>query len=552
MTIDIPIITTFSNKGAKAAQASMFDIENAAKKMGGALAGAFAIDNVIAFGKQSVAAFVAEDKAAKILGQTLKNLGLGFQTNGLNDYIVQLSEATGVSKDQLRPALESLLRITGDSATAQDLLNLSMNISTGTSRDLTTVAGALSKAYGGQMTALSRLGTGLTAAQLKSKDFGTIYDQLNAMFAGQATTAANSAAGAIDRISIAAGDAKEIIGNGLVSALDALNTHHTGVDAVQSAMKNTAQYVADTVDGIARMIANLEKIKLTDHSNWFSRTLHDMFSNPVQLIPVVGSYLSAANSVGATARKNAALANQPIAGLPDYSNLVSGNQSKGRALAAAAASAKAAADQLKATQALAKAAADKLKLDKAASVFNIQGIEIAAALKGKISDQDRIRLELQQAILDKNADKAAALQDQLDKSIAANKALSDQINAIKAVSSPFDALIQGAKDSLAAVLALQAAMAQGSAVGTDGSTSPTMTGQYPTYNTGSLSLSASDMPSQAAPTAGQVATYNIAINAGTVVDHQTLVQMLQDQITQNAASGTQPLWVRQALPAGAL
>ena len=552
MAIDIPIVTTFSNKGAKSAISSMLDIENAAKKMGTALIGAFAVGNVIAFGKQSVAAFVAEDKAAKTLGQTLKNLGLGFQTNGLNDYIVQLADATGVTKDQLRPALESLLRVTGDSSTAQDLLNLSMNISAGTGRDLTTVAGALSKAYGGQMTALSRLGTGLTAAQLKSKDFGTIYEQLNALFAGQATTAANSAAGALDRIAIAAGDAKEIIGNGLITALDSLNSHHTGVDAVQSAMKGTAQYVADTVAGIALMIAKLESIKLTDHSNPFSRASKNAFGNLVQDIPVIGSWIAFFNSAGAQARKKAALANQPIAGLPNYSDLLAGNESKGKALAIQAASAKAAADQLKATQALAKAAADKLKLDKAASVFNIQGIEIAAALKGKISDQDRIRLELQQAILDKNADKAASLQNQLENSIAANKALSDQIDAIKTATNPFTALLQGAKDSLAAVLALQSALLMGSITGTDGSTSPTVTGHVPTYSSGTASFGATDMPSQAGATVAQAATYNIAINAGTVVDHTTLVQMLQDQITQNGASGIQPLWVRNALPAGAL
>ncbi|MEI6680554.1 MAG: hypothetical protein WCL21_18240 [Mariniphaga sp.] len=546
MAIDIPIITTFNNTGAKQATQSLTGLESVAKKLGEAMVGAFAVSKLYGFAKSSISAFTEEDKAAKTLGQTLKNLGLASSTNSFNDYVVKLSEATGVSRDQLRPALESLLRATGDSTTSQDLLNLSMNISAGTGKDLTLVAGALAKAYGGSTTALTRLGTGLTTAQLKSKDFHTIYEELNTLFAGQATIAANSAAGAIDRISIAATDAKETIGNGLISAIENLNTNHTGVDAVQSAFKGISQYIADSVDGISILISKMATLaSASEKSNPLWNAAKKMlFTNPI---------LDGLSNLGSSDRRKKEAA--AAAAAPAW-HFYDGWQGKSTAAAiaakAAAASAKAAADQLKAQQALARAAADKLKLDKAASVFNIQGIEIAAALKGKISDQDRIRLELQQAILDKNADKAAALQAQLENSIAANKALAEQINSIKAVASPFDALIQGAKDSLAAVVAIQNALLMGSITGTDGSTSPTMSGRIPTYNTGSLSLPATDMPSQAGATAAQSATYNIAINAGTVVDHQTLVQMLQDQITQNAASGTQPLWVRQALPAGAL
>jgi hypothetical protein len=44
----------------------------------------------------------------------------------------------------------------------------------------------------------------------------------------------------------------------------------------------------------------------------------------------------------------------------------------------------------------------QLKLAKAKSIFDIQKIQIEAALKGKISEEDRIRLKLMQAIEDEN------------------------------------------------------------------------------------------------------------------------------------------------------
>ena len=61
------------------------------------------------------------------------------------------------------------------------------------------------------------------------------------------------------------------------------------------------------------------------------------------------------------------------------------------------------------------AAANKAKLDKAAAVFELQKIQIAAALKGKISEEEKTRLLLMQAIEDGNAEKAEILQKKLEK-----------------------------------------------------------------------------------------------------------------------------------------
>jgi hypothetical protein len=114
-------------------------------------------------------------------------------------------------------------------------------------------------------------------------------------------------------------------------------------------------------------------------------------------------------------------------------------------LLAARAAAKAAAAKLAAEKAAAAAkikadklaAANKAKLDKAAAVFELQKIQIAAALKGKITDEERTRLLLMQAIEEGNADKAEALQKKLEDIQAKNAKIAADLLAIGQTKDPF-------------------------------------------------------------------------------------------------------------------
>jgi hypothetical protein len=64
-----------------------------------------------------------------------------------------------------------------------------------------------------------------------------------------------------------------------------------------------------------------------------------------------------------------------------------------------------------------------LALQKASKTLNLDAIGIEAALKGKISETDRISLLLQKAILEGNATLATQLSDQLDDAIKRNEEL---------------------------------------------------------------------------------------------------------------------------------
>jgi len=186
--------------------------------------GLFTAQRLATSGINAVKAFAEDDKAAKSLGKTLDNLGLGFGNNSMavNNYISGLEKQTGVLDDELRPAMDRLLRATGDITKSQQLLNLALDIAAGTGKSVTQVSQSLQKAYLGQTQALGRLGVGLSKAELTSSNFEEIQARLSTLFSGQATQAADTYAGALGKLAVASNNAKEAIGQGLVDALAAL------------------------------------------------------------------------------------------------------------------------------------------------------------------------------------------------------------------------------------------------------------------------------------------------------------------------------------------
>jgi hypothetical protein len=88
-------------------------------------------------------------------------------------------------------------------------LQLALDISASTGKDLGSVTSALSKAYLGNNTALSKLGVGISKADLKAKSFQEITAELSKTFAGSATASANTFQGSIDKLGVASANVKE-------------------------------------------------------------------------------------------------------------------------------------------------------------------------------------------------------------------------------------------------------------------------------------------------------------------------------------------------------
>jgi hypothetical protein len=361
----------------------------------------------------------------------LKNLGLetGNTSIYVNDLISRMEKQTGVLDDQLRPAMDKLLRATGSVSKATTLLNLALDISAGTGKDLTTVSQGLQKAYLGNNASLGRLGVGLSKAELTSSSFEEIQIRLTKLFSGQASSAAESYAGSMAKLAVASNNVKEIIGKGIVDSLLVLGKD-TSVSDLADDMERAATNVGDVLRGISLVIAEIQKIP---GMGVVSKILD--FTNKTSLFSLFGQ-------VGSQSRRAAEVAQgkNPVQS-GSYLNKPATTVNK---------------KILDLTKKTTKAQQDQLKLAKAAATFDIKRIQIAAALKGQISAEERIRLELMMAIEDGNAAKADELTKKLAAAQANTEKLATTISTLPAANDPFVGFNAGALGAVLNIEALKA------------------------------------------------------------------------------------------------
>ena len=99
--------------------------------------------------------------------------------------------------------------------------------------------------------------------------------------------------------------------------------------------------------------------------------------------------------------------------------------------------AKAQAELIKNQKLSAKLEKEKLALQKAAMIFDMQRIQIIAALKGNISEDERRRLELQMALINEDAATASKLTYELAKSQGLTESLSRTLADLPTANNPF-------------------------------------------------------------------------------------------------------------------
>ena len=274
--VRIDIAAQFVGKKAfKDAETATDRLSKNVKGLAKGLLAVYSAQKIMSYAKASVKAFAEDEKAAASLGQTLKNLGLAYGANvgTVNGFINRLEMQTGVLDDELRPAMDRLLRATGDVTKSQELLGLALDISAGTGKSLTQVSQSLQKAYLGQTQALGRLGVGLSKAELETSSFAEIQDRLNVLFAGQAATAADTYAGALARLTVAGNNAKETIGKGLVDAFVTI-TNSSSVDDLVTKIDKAAQSIAN----------------FTRETGEFIKITKDIFRNPSFFAPSGGLF----------------------------------------------------------------------------------------------------------------------------------------------------------------------------------------------------------------------------------------------------------------------
>lgn len=252
------------NKKLKSANG---DVESSAGKLGefskkagvafaaaAAAAGAYATKLAV----DGVKAAIEDEKAQTQLALALENAtgATNAQIKATEDSILQMSLATGVADDKLRPALGRLVRSTGDITKAQDLLAIALDVSTATGKPLEAVANSLGKAYDGNTTALGKLGLGLDAAELKTMTFTEVQGKLTELFGGAAAANADTYAGKIARVQVAFDETKETLGQALLPILDKLLSfiNENALPAIQAF---TAAFSLTEGDGFGKTISDV-------------------------------------------------------------------------------------------------------------------------------------------------------------------------------------------------------------------------------------------------------------------------------------------------------
>jgi hypothetical protein len=283
----IDIAAEFTGKKAfKQADSATDKLGKNVKKLAGAFGLAFGTAQVIAYGKASVKAAAADQKAQQQLALALKNVGLGRDAATSEGYIQRLQSEFGIVDDLLRPSYQTLAIATRDTAEAQRLMGIALDVSAANSLDLGAVTKALSRAFLGNNTALSRLQVGISKADLKTKSFKEITDQLSTTFAGSATTAASGYQGSIDRLSVATENFKESIGVGLLEALNVLNGEQ-GLAKTTSEMDKLGTKLQNATIGAAYFVNELKKIP---GGSFLTSLFGKTFGDPLGLKTLVNEF----------------------------------------------------------------------------------------------------------------------------------------------------------------------------------------------------------------------------------------------------------------------
>ncbi len=336
------------------------------------------------FTKNSIQAALAQERLDKQLQLTLRSIGKEGLLPDLKIFIEDLQRATNVTEDALVPALRRLVAQTGDLDSAQYLLSKSLDISAGTGADLDTVLNAINKAAIGNYTSISKLGIGFTAAEAKSMGFVKLMQNLD-KYAGAAEAQTQTFEGQMKSFRISAGEATESVGNGFLTMSSYIITGTDNLRTFGLVFESIGGGIADTLIGFGKTVS--EKGFLSALNTTFEDLGKEGFKVRQK------QYLAAKGYLGLSQQTIDALELQEKYG----KKALTTDQLLAKIQAGILAREKALTKEKAAQQAL-----DKKKAELAA-MFDLDRINLQAALSRKLNAEDELRVKILQKLQDGTA-----------------------------------------------------------------------------------------------------------------------------------------------------
>ena len=365
---EIVIGSKADTRGFKKAETAADKLAKSVKALGVGLSAYAAVD----FAKTSLKAFIADEAAANKLALAVKNLGMEFANPYIADYISQMESSKKIADDELRPAFQALLTTTGSLAKSQSILNTAIEASRGSGYDLATVSNDLAQAYVGNTKGLKKYYLGLDQAALKAASFTDIQKIMNNQFTGSSAAYLNTYSGQVGVLSLAWGNFQEKVGGTLITLASfgdgengtKLNLLAASLDKIGSAI----QLIGKGKEAIFGLF------NLTGKNGLLSK--FNPYAPPAPADKKTDKSLTKYEAMMAKIEKDRKAY---------YDSLIKSNKQL--------------TDQQKKQEAL----------KKAGTVFDKEQINLIAALKGKLSEEDKIRAEAQLALLNGNEVLATSL-----------------------------------------------------------------------------------------------------------------------------------------------
>jgi hypothetical protein len=421
---EILIGSKADTRGFKKAETAAAKLTKQVRSLGAALGISLGTAAFVSFGKASVKAFTDAEKSNTQLANSVKNLGLAFGQANIVSFLDKISASSGIAGEILNESFQGLLTTTGSILKSQELLQLALDVSAGSGKSLVTVSNDLGQAFVGNTRGLRKYNLGLTQAQLKTASFLDLQTKLNQQFSESNQAFLLTYAGKLQVLTEAAGNAQEIIGKGLVDALTLAGGKDTDIEGVGNAMAGLAEYSADAVRGVGALAGIITGIDAKLSGGFLGKIISANFQ-----LGWIGQLAKLGDSTQERPRAGRRFMGGAQANLYDADAAAQKRfQAQQKKFQDA---------QVKSTKALTAEQKKQNALKKAGTIFDLEQVQLIAALKGKLSDEDRKRVELQFALLVGNTSEATKLTYELAKAQGLGEKLASYLASLPDAKNPF-------------------------------------------------------------------------------------------------------------------
>jgi hypothetical protein len=457
--VRIDIATQFTGKKAfKQAETATEKLNKGVKNLARNLGFAFGTAAVVAYGKASVKAALESQAEQERLNNILRVTtgATQSQIDVLNEQATALERIGVVTGGNIKMTQSQLATFDLQISTIKTLTPAILDYvtaekgATASASDFKSMTNGLAQALNGNFASLTRTGFVLDEVTKNTIKNGTETERAAALVKVLNSTYkdfnANLRLTDAGQMQVLANTAKEVqtnIGTGIIDALKLLSTDTT-VETLANNMRNTSIYLQDVIVGIGALAQNLKNIPLLGDLN-------------VGMIPIVGSYIEMLRAAGKERRevtvfnKNEHKAKEQILRVDSKADKLSKTQlSTAKKLAATQ---KQIAAEKKKQEILDKAA---LVLAQGQKVFDEEGIQLAAAAQGKLTDEERTRLNLktdifnlEAAINEGNISAAVRLSNSMVANAQKLAALRGDMIGLNDIENPFTAWLETLKQMAA-------------------------------------------------------------------------------------------------------